>query len=645
MRRIFRLFVVLFVAVTALAQTNEIAPNENLVVEGVPKIPASLADAVARYSESRFGVFTSWHPHRREMLIVTRFADTNQLHLVKMPGGARKQLTFFPDRVGFAAYEPVHGNSFLFSKDVGGGEFFQIYRFDVDTGEITLLTDGKSRNTDPRWSYQGDRIAYGSTQRTGNDVDIWVVNANDPSTAHMVSQMEGGGWNVEDWSPDGKQVLVMNEVSAAESYVWVIDAASGAKKLLTPKAGADTVAYGTPRFAKDGKGIYMTSDANSEFARLVFLDLSTGKTTSVGPTLQWDVENLDLSRDGHWLAFAANEDGFSVLHVLDTSTNKEAALPELPKGVIGSLEWRPNSAELAINLSTSAQPYDAYSIDLESHKAERWTFSETGGLNTSKFAPAQLIRWKSWDDRSISGFLYKPPAKFSGKRPVIIDIHGGPEGQTRPDYLGRDNYFINELGIVMIYPNVRGSTGYGKTFQKLDNGFLREGSYKDINSLIDWIQSQPDLDASRIMVTGGSYGGFMTLAVATTYNDRICCSVDIVGPSNLVTFLEHTSGYRKDLRRVEYGDERDPKMHDFLEQIAPANKAKNITKPLFVIAGQNDPRVPASESAQMVETVRKNGTPVWWLLAKDEGHGFAKKKNRDFQFYATVEFVKEYLLK
>ena len=232
-----------------------------------------------------------------------------------------------------------------------------------------------------------------------------------------------------------------------------------------------------------------------------------------------------------------------------------------------------------------------------------------------------------------------------GKRPVIIDIHGGPEGQSTPDFLGRDNYFINELGVAMIYPNVRGSTGYGKTFQKLDNGLLREGSYKDINSLLDWIQTQPDLDSSKVMITGGSYGGFMTLAVATNYNERICCSVDVVGPSNLVTFLEHTSGYRRDLRRVEYGDERDPKMREYLESIAPANKAKNITKPLFVIAGQNDPRVPASESAQMVDVVRKNGTAVWWLLAKDEGHGFGKKKNRDFQFYATVEFVREYLLK
>jgi len=644
MKRSLSVLTCVLFATLAFAQSGEIVPNENLVVEGIPKIPAALADSVGRYSEFRAAFVASWHPAKRELLVQTRFADTVQIHQVKFPGGARTQLTFFPDRVGGATYQPVNGDSFLFTKDVGGGEFFQVYRYDLATGDVTLLTDGKSRNTGPHWSYQGDRIAYGSTRRSGNDVDIWVVNATDPASAHMVAQLEGGGWGVADWSPDGRQLLIQNYVSAAESYVWLVDVATGKKELLTPKA-AETVAYNNVRFAKDGRGVYLTSDQDSEFQRLVYMDLASRKLTVLTPALNWDVDELDLSRDGRWIAFVANEDGISTLHVLDTKTNKEIPVPKLPVGVTGGLEWRNNSRELAFSLSTASRPFDAYSLDLSTGKLERWTFSETGGLNTSGFAEGQLIHWKSWDDRSISAFLYKPPAEFTGKRPVIVDIHGGPEGQTRPDFLGRDNYFINEMGIAMIYPNVRGSTGYGKTFQKLDNGFLREGSYKDINTLLDWIQTQPDLDAGKVMITGGSYGGFMTLAVATNYNDRICCSVDVVGPSNLVTFLEHTSGYRQDLRRVEYGDERDPKMREFLERIAPANNAKNITKPLFVIAGQNDPRVPASESAQMVQVVRQNGTPVWWLLGKDEGHGFAKKKNRDYQFYATVMFVKEYLLK
>jgi dipeptidyl aminopeptidase/acylaminoacyl peptidase len=320
-------------------------------------------------------------------------------------------------------------------------------------------------------------------------------------------------------------------------------------------------------------------------------------------------------------------------------------LPKLPQGVVFGIEWHKNSRDLGFNLSSARSSSDVYSLDIQTGKVDRWTFSETGGLNTATFSEPELIHWKSWDGRSISGFLYRPPEKFTGKRPVIINIHGGPEGQFRPSFLGRWNFYLNELGVAMIFPNVRGSTGYGKTFLSLDNGFLRPGSYKDVATLLDWIQTQPELDASRVMITGGSYGGFMTLALATNYNDRIACSVDVVGPSNLVTFLEHTSGYRQDLRRAEYGDERDPRMREFLESIAPFNHAKNITKPLFVVAGKNDPRVPASESEQMVEIVRQNGTPVWWLLAKDEGHGFRKKKNADYQFYATVMFVKQFLLK
>jgi len=410
MKRLFLVVSVLGVSVWVAAQTEAIAPNENLVVEGIPKIPASLAEAVGRYSEFRAAGFTSWHPTKREMLIATRFADTAQVHQVKFPGGARTQLTFFPDRVAGAEYQPGNSDSFLFVKDVGGGEFFQLYRYDFSTGDITLLTDGKSRNTGPRWSYLGDRIAYGSTKRTGNDVDIWVVNATDPASARMVAQMEGGGWEVSDWSPDGKQLLATNAVSAAESYVWLIDIATGKKDLLTAKTGSETVAYSNARFAKDGKGIYLTSDQDSEFQRLLFMDLSTHKTTVLTPQLKWDVDEFDLSKDGRWIAFEANEDGISVLHVLDTKTNREVPVPKLPVGVLYGISWRNHSREVAFSLSTASQDYDAYSLDMATGKLERWTYSETGGLNTSGFSEPQLIHWNSWDGKSISGFLYEPGA-------------------------------------------------------------------------------------------------------------------------------------------------------------------------------------------------------------------------------------------
>ena len=625
-------------------QSGEVVPNENLVVDGIPKISASLAESVERYSNFRAARLASWHPTRREFLISTRFADVSQIHRVSMPGGARSQLTFYPDAVSSAQYEPTQGNYFVFSKDIGGGEFFQLYRYDVDTGDVTLLTDGKSRNTGAVWLDAGGKLAYGSTRRTGKDVDLWVINPADPKSDHMIAKLEGGGWEPLDWSPDGRKILTIEEISANESNLWVVNAESGEKVRVTPQ-GSEKTSYSGGQFSKDGKGIYTTTDKDSEFHRLAYIDLGNLQHTYLSNAIKWDVDEFDVSDDGQKIAFVSNEDGYGVLHIYDVTSKGDMAITNLPRGVVDRVRWRRKSHELGFNLTSARSPADVYSLDVDSNKLERWTFSETGGLNTSQLPEPELIHWKSWDGRSISGFLYRPPAKFSGPRPVMIMIHGGPEGQFRPDFLESFNYYVNELGVAMIWPNVRGSTGYGKTYLALDNGMLREGSYKDINSLLDWLGQQNGLDAKRVLIMGGSYGGFMTLAVATNYNDRIRCSVDIVGPSNLVTFLEHTSGYRQDLRRVEYGDERDPKVRAYLESIAPANKAGNITKPLFVIAGKNDPRVPASESEQMAEVVRKNKTPVWFLMAKDEGHGFRKKKNRDFEFYATVMFVKEYLLK
>ncbi|MFN2634166.1 MAG: prolyl oligopeptidase family serine peptidase [Thermoanaerobaculia bacterium] len=627
------------------AQSGSIVPNENLVVEGIPPVPAAIAEAVRPYTESRAAGFASWHPTRREMLITTRFADTAQVHLVKMPGGARRQLTFFPDRVGGAAFQPARGQSFIFSKDVGGGEFFQLYRDDLATGAVTLLTDGKSRNSGAVWSHDGKWIAYSSTRRNGQDTDLYVQDPSDPKTDRRLAELSGGGWQAVDWSTDGKKLLVVEGISVNESYLWLVDAVTGVKTLVTPKGPGEKVSYGSGKFVPAGNALYTTTDKDAEFQRLVRLDLASGRQTVLTGKIPWDVEDFDVTHDGKRIAYVTDEDGSSVIRILEVDSGKELRVPGLPLGTIGSLQWHENGRDLGFSFSSARSPSDVYSFDAASGKLDRWTESETGGSNPESFSEPELVRWKSFDGKPISGFLYKPGARFPGKRPVIINIHGGPEGQSRPQYLGRNNYFMNELGLAMIFPNVRGSTGFGKTFSKLDNGMLREDSVKDIGALLDWIRTRPDLDADRVMVTGGSYGGFMTLASAVAYNDRIRCSLDVVGISNFVTFLEKTEAYRRDLRRVEYGDERDPKMREFLQKISPLTSASKITKPLFVVQGANDPRVPRNESEQMVATVRRNGAPVWFLMAKDEGHGFAKKRNQDFQFYAAVEFMQENLLK
>jgi dipeptidyl aminopeptidase/acylaminoacyl peptidase len=640
----------LFSAILSFAQAaptqsaGVVKPGDNLVVKGIPPIPTSTVEQAGRYTEVRNASLADWHPRQREMLVLTRFADTNQLHLVKMPGGARTQLTFFPDRVAGARFQPTAGDYFVFRKDIGGGEWFQLYRYDLASGDITLLTDGKSRNLGELFSHAGDRLVYTSTRRNHQDTDLWIINPAEPKSDRMLLQLEGGGWQPVAWSFNDKQVLLLEEISANEGYLWLVDVAAGQKKLLTPKGGAERVYYGGGPFSNDGRGIYTATDKDSEFQRLAYVDLATGRHEYLTSDIPWDVEDIALSEDGPTLAFVSNENGASVLHLMDTATRKRKPAPKLPLGIIGNVRWHKNSRDLGFTVDSARSPQDVYSLDTQTGQLSRWTTSESGGLNAQNFAEPQLIKWRSFDGREISGFYYRPPARFTGKRPVIVNIHGGPEGQYRPGFIGSWNYYITELGAAMIMPNVRGSTGFGKSFLKLDNGMNRDHTFKDINALLDWIQQQPDLDSSRVMITGGSYGGLMTYAVATFYNDRICCSVPVVGITSLVTFLEHTEAYRRDLRRVEYGDERDPQMRAYMGKIAAFNNADKIRKPLFAVVGKNDPRVPYTESVQMMDKLRQSRTPVWFLIANDEGHGFAKKKNRDFQFYSTIMFVRTFLL-
>ena len=645
MRRLLAFASLLLLPLSAGAQTAAvIAPAENLVVDGLPPIPAKLAADVRRYTESRSALLSAWHPVRRELLISTRFGNTPQIHRVVTPLGARTQLTFFDEPIGGASYEPTQGRYFIFSRDIGGNEFGQLYRYDVANGAVTLLTDGgRSQNGGVRWSTRGDRIAYASTRRNGTDRDIYIMDPLNPASGKQLLEVKGGGWGASDWSPDDRHLLVGEFLSVNQSRYHLVDVASGRSTPLIPDE-RDTVAYNGAIFSRDGRGVYLTTDAGSEFQRLAYLDIATRRITPLTASINWDIDGFDLSADGRTIAFVANEAGVSRLYLLDTRSRQIRPVAKLPIGNIGGARWHPRLPLLAFTISSARSPSDVYSLDPGTGAVTRWTESELGGLVASDLVEPSLIRWRSFDGREITGFYYRPPSRFTGKRPVIINIHGGPEGQYQPGFLGRSNYYLNELGVALIFPNVRGSTGYGKQFVNLDNGMKREDSVRDIGALFDWVAQQPELDANRVMVTGGSYGGYMTLAVATNYNDKICCALDVVGISNFNTFLKNTESYRRDLRRVEYGDERDPQMSAFFERIAPLNNAGKISRPLFVVQGGNDPRVPYTEAEQMVARVKQNGKPVWYLKAKDEGHGFRKKNNVDFQFYSTVEFVRRFLL-
>jgi len=638
----FTILTLLIIPVLIKGQTITVA--ENLVTEGIPPLSSAIASEVKNYTESRGASLVDWHPLKKEMLITTRFANTNQLHYVKMPGGDRKQITFFEEPVGNATFEPLKGNYFLFTKDIGGNEFSQIYRYDMAGKKVSLLTDGKrSQNGGIEWSEKGDRIAYASRSRNGQDRDIYLMNPLDSSSGKRLVENTGGGWGVSDWSPDDSKLLLGEYISVNESRIYLADVATGQKTRLLPLTDEHTT-YSGLAFSQDGKGFYLVTNKDSEFNRLAYYDLASKKLTIITDKINWDVTDADLSDDGKHFAFVTNENGLSKLYTFLTSDKKYSAISNQPVGIIGGINWSSDSQSLGFTFTSFNSSADVYEYKIISKQLIRWTESETGGIDLSSLQEPRLISWKSFDGTMISGYLYPASTKFKGKRPVMIAIHGGPEGQSLPQFLGRTNYYLNEMGISVIFPNVRGSSGYGKSFLDMDNGFKREESVKDIGSLFDWIASQPDLDKDRILVTGGSYGGYMTLAVSFLYSDKIRCSIDVVGISNFNTFMKNTESYRRDLRRVEYGDERDPKMAEFFEKIAPLNHASEIKKPIFIVQGFNDPRVPYTEAVQMKDKIKQGGGNVWFLMAKDEGHGFRKKGNTDFQFYATIEFIKQFLL-
>jgi dipeptidyl aminopeptidase/acylaminoacyl peptidase len=637
MRRIACSALLVLLSATA-ARAQMVSPPPALTLDQVPPVPAALRDATAPYLESRSATVVGWSPTTRRLLIATRFGNSAQLHEVAGPGMERRQISFEEEPIADAAYAPVRGDVLVVAKDTGGGEFYQLYT--LKAGRLSLLTDGRSRNEGARWDREGRQLAYTSTRRNGTDGDIYLVDPHDPRSDRLVAQVNGNGWRVTDFAPGGKEALVEHDLSIERSEVFVMDTGTGAMRRLTPQGPA--VAWTGAAYGPDG-AIYVASNEGADFARLGRLEAG-GRFVPINPETKWDVEDFAVSDDGAFIAYVVNEDGVSRLHLLDPRTGKSRDAP-LPAGVIRGLSIAP-WGQVAFTFESATSPGDAFVLDPVTMTVTQWTHSETGGLDTQMNRTPELVTVRSFDGLKVSGLLYRPdPARYPGKRPLIVSIHGGPEGQSRPQFLGRLNYLVNELGIALFFPNVRGSTGYGKAFVALDNGpFKREDTVKDIGAFLDVLQKDPALDPTRFGDEGGSYGGYMCYASAIHYAGRFRAAQCTVAISSFVTFLEHTQSYRRDLRRVEYGDERDPVQRAKLIEISPMTRIREIKAPLFVVTGGNDPRVPPSEAAQVVSAVRGNGGEVWHMIAADEGHGYQKKANRDYNFWAVVLFWRKYLL-
>ncbi len=630
----------------------------------VPAVPEELVQRLAQYQNTRAAGFAGWDPAGKGILVRTRFGNALQLHRVYTPEGRREQITFFEEPVSGAGFIPGDKNEgILLSMSQGGNENNQVYFLDRQNFQSTLLTDGKSRNGINAIKEDGSQMVVSSNRRNGRDTDLYLADPRKADSMEMLLEVDREFWSAVDWSPDNATLLLARYVSANESYPHLFDVKTK-KKTELPRPTKEIAAYGPMAFTADGKSVLIATDAVGEFRRLARLELASGKDEWLCEDIDWDVDELDVfvgqasrlpesSQAGETpaprgtAAFTVNADGVSKLYLLEPKEGGGLERRELalPLGIVASLEFSPDGNHLGFTLARPDAPADAYSLEIANGEITRWTVSEVGGLDPATFVRPERIEFASFDGRKIPAWYYKPKTASPEKKvPVLIQIHGGPESQSQPFFSGTTQFYVKEMGIAVIFPNVRGSSGYGKTYLKLDNADKREDSVKDIGALLDWIATQSDLDASRVAVSGGSYGGYMVLASLTHFGSRIKAGIDNVGIANFNTFLANTSAYRQDLRRAEYGDERDEKMKAFFERISPANNVDKIESWLLVAHGKNDPRVPFSEAQQIAEKVRARGRPVWTVYADNEGHGFGKKENADYLRWVEVMFLEKAFL-
>ena len=640
-----RIYLSLVIAALLLMDSAGFAASHvergNLVFEDIPDPGADPADALHAYLSAREATplgFTT----KGQLLIVTRFGDVDQLHLVDHQGGQRRQITFRPDPITHGAFSPdPNRNAFLFAQDPGGNGDTQIYYQRMGEPGAHRLTDGKSVNAGALWSNSGREIAFFSTARDGMSFDIDIVDPESGALPHLAITGDGTPWYPLDWSPDDLKLLVLKYVSVGEGYLYVVDLNTGQKREVDP--GAGKVGIADAKFSRDGQGVYLISDRDSEHAKLRYVNLFNGEKTEMSAHIPWGIERLAVSKDGHYLAFVSNEDGLSKLNTVDLRTHQDLIPPRPPAaGIIDSLSFDAEGKRLAFAFEAANRPRDAYVLDMESNRLEAWTMSEAGPMDPAKFIAPRLTHFPTFDredgkSRQIPLYIYEPATPRP--HPVLVILHDGPQSQFRPRFDPWIEYVVNELGFAVLAPNIRGSSGYGRTYLSLDNGELREDAVKDVGALLVWIGLQSGFDAKRIVVSGAGYGGYLALASLVNFSDRLRGGVDLAGITDFISFLSTTAPYRQSQRRAEYGDERDLDMRAFLRRISPLTNSDRILRPLLVVHGKNDQRVPIGESDQIVNRLRSRGAPVWYLQASDEGHVFGKHQDREAYYRTFAQFL------
>ena len=594
--------------------------------------------ALRQYLSVRGAASPTLSPDGKQIAFLTSLTGTAQVWQVGANGGWPNQLTFFGSSVNTLEHAPA-SNDLLVVADDNGNEQFQFTLVSGDgTTQTPLTASPKVRHEWGGWASDGKTIFYAANDRDPRYFDCYLMDIATRQSRRVFQQ--DSVLAASALSHDGKTLIATEAVSNVDNRVYIVDVATGQGRMVTPHTG--DARYNVIGFASDDKTVFLTSDQGRDFVNLAALDTATGKITFLQDEPH-DVDTARLSPDGKRLVYTLNRDGYEELNLWDTQTRKPVRLPALPKGIVTPGNFTRDGKQLAVALNTPAHNSDVYRLDLTKNTATQVTFSSTGGIAPSSFITPTLIRYKTFDGKEIPALLYLPTNAPQGQSlPVILSVHGGPEAQEKPNFSSLYQYFVSR-GYALLAPNIRGSDGYGKTYLALDNGPKRWDALKDLNAAVDWVGTQNGLDAKKVTIFGGSYGGFAVLAMLTHYPDRFAAGVDLFGIADFKAFLANTAPYRRPLRIAEYGDPTADS--DFLDAISPGHHAEQIKAPLLVIQGHNDPRVPQSESEGIVNKVRGRGGVAEFVLFPDEGHGIAKLPNRITAYEAVVAFLDKYVRK
>ena len=632
-----------------------------LVIVGIPTPPAITTENVGRIpwkwvwrlgsTVQQFSTttkFQAWVPYGRQMIIST---GTNQkIHRLQAPGASPEIQEGVPDRASYILFPRDSSHHFLvYTLDEGGSELYRLYGYDQNTRTTITLTQEPARSYLCCFDPPGERIAYSSTRRNGKDFDLYLMNPSDPTTEELVYQADGGFFPFS-WSPDGRYLAVTQTLSHSFERLYLFDVENRVMRRLFSEWG-DSVSFTAPRWSSGGQSLFFASDYGTQFEQLRRYDLTTGHTALLSKSIPWDVTDLDLTPDGTRVVFQVNENGLPALYLLNLSDTTMDRVNNAPPGYLGrpwqSIYVHPWRNEIAINVQSASGMSSIYSYQVDTKQWTRWTQFDQPETTLPE---VELIQYPTFDSvqgapRLIPAFLFRTDSTYAGPRPVIISIHGGPAMQASPT-LDPMVHLMRQYGVIIIAPNVRGSSGYGKDYLLLDNERRREDAVWDIGTLLDWIARQPEMDADRIALVGGSYGGYMVLASLIHYSDRLRCGCDLFGISNFTAFLEasqeHHLAYAQ---RAEFGDERDPAMRAFLDSISPLNHANRINVPLLIFQGANDIRVKPEESRQMVARIQEQGGTVHYIEAADEGHGITRPLNLLYLGAAGMDLLEDCLLK